>query len=328
MTSQSPVICAYRLAKDIKDAALDEQGAIDNLRASRLVWAHLDATHPETGKWLLDHVPNMDGLIADALLARETRPRMTEFRNGTMIFLRGVNLNENADAEDMVSIRIWIDEWRIITLRLRKLKAVQDIKDRFAEGRGPANAAEFLTALTSRLFERMDPVIQDLDDATDDVEEMILDTISTQCRQKVVDIRKKAIILRRYISPQKEAIAALRRSELPWLDQTNRRHLQEGLDKLTRYVEDLDAIRERAQVVKEEITNMLSDRMNRNMYALSIIAGIFLPLGFLTGLLGINVGGMPGVDSDIAFWIVCLLCLGLLGITLGLFKTLRWFDDE
>ena len=46
------------------------------------------------------------------------------------------------------------------------------------------------------------------------------------------------------------------------------------------------------------------------MLILAVVAAVFLPLGLLTGLLGINVGGIPGAQTDWAFWAVC----GLLGV--------------
>jgi Mg2+ and Co2+ transporter CorA len=104
----------------------------------------------------------------------------------------------------------------------------------------------------------------------------------------------------------------LRSCDFSWIDQTHKRRIQEALDRVIRYVEDLDATRERAQIVKDELANALADKMNKNMYVLSIVAAIFLPLGFLTGLIGINVGGMPGVDYNLAFWIVCLICVGFM----------------
>ena len=64
--------------------------------------------------------------------------------------------------------------------------------------------------------------------------------------------------------------------------------------------------------------------MNRTMYALSVIAGIFLPLGLLTGLLGINVGGMPGVENGWAFWITCALLVVLAAAEVWLFRRLKW----
>ena len=66
----------------------------------------------------------------------------------------------------------------------------------------------------------------------------------------------------------------------------------------------LDAIRDRAQVVQDQVMDTRAEQMNKQMLLLSVVAAIFLPLGFITGLLGINVGGMPGADNPAAFWIV------------------------
>jgi zinc transporter len=84
-------------------------------------------------------------------------------------------------------------------------------------------------------------------------------------------------------------------------------------------------MRERAQIIKDELTNALSDKMNKNMYMLSVIAAIFLPLGFLTGLLGINVGGIPGSDNGNAFYFFCVMLVGIISLQILLFKKLNWF---
>ncbi|MBC8423805.1 zinc transporter ZntB, partial [bacterium] len=83
-------------------------------------------------------------------------------------------------------------------------------------------------------------------------------------------------------------------------------------------------IRDRATVTQEELNSSLTEQMNKTMYVLSIVAGIFLPLGLLTGLLGINVGGIPGTESPWAFTIFCIM-LGLIaGWQIWLFKRKRW----
>jgi zinc transporter len=68
-----------------------------------------------------------------------------------------------------------------------------------------------------------------------------------------------------------------------------------------RYIEELDTIRDKVSLIQEELSNKLSEQMNKKMYVLSIISVIFLPLTFLTGLLGINVGGIPGAQNENAF---------------------------
>lgn len=91
-----------------------------------------------------------------------------------------------------------------------------------------------------------------------------------------------------------------------------------------RYLEDLDAARDRALVVLDELSNKMAESMNRTMYSLSIVAAVFLPLGFLTGLLGINIGGMPGVDSDAAFWSFVVILVVLTSIQIYVFRKLKW----
>jgi zinc transporter len=144
-------------------------------------------------------------------------------------------------------------------------------------------------------------------------------------RRDIVDIRKISILFRRHLAPQRDAISQLRTADLDWLDDTDRRYLLESFNHIIRYVEELDAIRERAQIVKDELASLLADRMNRNTYVLSVIAAIFLPLGFLTGLFGINIGGMPGVENGMAFLIFCLFLAVLVPVQIWLFKKLNWF---
>ena len=324
MESSDLIIHAYDFDRQGGGSELHDKSIADKLKADELAWVHLNASHTQAKQWLMQNVDYLDHIILDALLADETRPRMVQYENGILLILRGVNLNEGMEPEDMISIRIWIDEHRIISFQRRSLKAIEDICQRLIQGKGPKNSADFITTLCSYLFQRMEPVILDLDERTDTIEETILEGPSIESRHEIVDIRKKAIVLRRYIAPQKDVISYLRISELPWIDAIHKRNLQESLDRITRYVEELDAIRERAQIVKDELANMLADRLNKNMYMLSIVAAIFLPLGFITGLLGINVGGMPGANSDIAFWIVCLICGLFIVVVASTFKFLKW----
>jgi zinc transporter len=94
---------------------------------------------------------------------------------------------------------------------------------------------------------------------------------------------------------------------------------------VVRYIEDLDAIRERAQIIMDELANIIAEKLNRNMYVLSVIAAIFLPLGFLTGLLGINVGGIPGAENEYAFLFFSALLLVIVVVQIILFKLKKWF---
>jgi zinc transporter len=321
----SEVISAYSFDGKGGAEQIPHEKLSEAVKDKKLSWVHLDGNNPASRDWLSKEISYLDQIIVDALLAEETRPRILEFDEGYLLILRGVNLNENAQPEDMVSIRLWIDQYRIISIRLRQLKAVSDIREKIHAGVGPKDAGDFLCALTSRLFERMEPVFSELDDKLDEIEEKIIESPDKSERHEINHLRKQAILFRRYISPQKDVLSYLRTSDKEWLEQDHKRVLQETLDRVIRYVEDLDALRERGQIVKDELANALADKMNQNMYVLSVIAAIFLPLGFLTGLLGINVGGIPGADNSQSFGIFCIILVALVGLQIAWFKKMKWF---
>jgi len=323
--TESPIVSSCILNGDGTSENVDENHLVEALKDDRPAWVHLDGNNSETRAWLNNNVSYLDPLILNGLLAQETRPRLSETNEGSLIILRGVNLNEGADPTDMIAVRLWVDKHRIITIRRRPLKAITDIRERFETGEGPKTTGEFVVQLSQRLFERMEPILLELDDKIDMIEQKILDNPDPSERQEIVEVRKDAILYRRYIAPQKEVMNALRLSEQKWIDPNQKRHVQEALDRITRYVEDLDAMRERAQVIKDELANMLSDRLNKNLYILSVISAIFLPLGFFTGLMGINIGGMPGVENDNAFWIFSGILIVIVACQMIIFKKLKWF---
>jgi zinc transporter len=288
-----------------------------------LLWVHLNFEAPNAQRWIKEE-SQLGDVVGDALLAEESRPRITTFDDGLLVALRGVNLNPGADPEDMVSLRMWAEKNRIITTRRRKLMSVADLCSAIEKGKGPRTSGEFLEDVADRLMVRMGGVINELEDKAAELEEAVLTEESHELRPKLASIRRDAINLRRYMAPQREAIARLQSEKISWLAEEDRVRLRETYDRLTRYIEDLDAARERAAVTQEELISRLSEQMDNRMYVLSIVAAIFLPLGFLTGLLGINVGGIPGTEYKAAFFVFCLLLVALVVIEVIIFKKKKW----
>ena len=290
------------------------------ISAPDLAWVHMRAESDGTRAWIETNLTYLDRPAIDALLAEETRPRVQEIGKGALIILRGVNHNEGADPEDMVSIRLWVDENRIISVSKRGLKSVADLHSRIRTGQGPTEAGAFVTALVERLSTRIEAFRRDLDEATDTLEETVIQSPDQAQRHKIMETRLATILFRRYISPQRDELSSLLQSTLGWLRPADIRHLHEAHNNLVRIVEDLDAIRDRLQILKDELSSITADRMNRNMYLLSVVAALFLPLGFLTGLFGINLAGMPGQNWDMGFWV---FVGAMVGVGIGQLLILR-----
>ncbi len=204
--------------------------------------------------------------------------------------------------------------------------AVSEISERISSGRGPKNTGDFLVEVTARLVDRMSPVIEGLDESEDEIEDMVVTGEYENLRSELAKIRREAISLRRYLSPQREAMSRLQSETIEWLSAGQKARLREVSDRIIRYVEDLDSIRERAAVIQDEVANRVSEQINNNMFILAVVATVLLPLGFVTGLLGINVDGMPGAkDAPWAFWQVTGALAVFVVIEVIIMKKLKWF---
>ena len=298
---------------------LPEDGSLPDV-ASGYVWLHFDLNDPLLKPWLDAVAPEIP---ATALLQSETRPRADVVENDLILQLRGVNLNPGQDPDDMVSVRLWVQERLIVSARKRKVLAVDAIRQRLASGTGPTTVSAFLADLTYGLTKRIEEVSLDLVEATDALEESALHP-NRETAADLADLRQSVIKLRRFVRPQCAAIVDLADGSLWPLEPTQASLLNETANRATRLLEEFDATADRLKALQEYMDMVQNSVLGRNSYVLSVVAAIFLPLGFLTGLLGVNVGGIPGVDAPYGFAVVTIgsAVIGL--ILFFVFRALKW----
>ena len=323
MQTTGGLVCAYLLDGQGGGRPLDWDGVRAWSADQGLLWVHLDYAGADAIHWLR-HESGLDALTAEILLTREVRPRLLRLGDALLVLLRGVNTNPGADPEDMVAIRLWIEPGRMISLRHRNVAAVSDIRDAIGDGRGADSPGAFLAMISDRLIDRMGPVLNELEDEIDGLEEIVLTAEDRTARTELRHFRRTAIGLRRYLAPQRDVMARLPHETVSWLDEISSARLREVADRITRYIEDLDEARERAAVIQDELANRIGDQLNRNTYVLTVIAAIFLPPSLLTGLLGVNVGGMPGLQNPWGFAITVGAILVMGAAEIWAMKKLKW----
>ncbi|VFQ42727.1 zinc transporter ZntB [Desulfoluna butyratoxydans] len=288
------------------------------------LWIHLDYSDPGGRKWLTEQ-SGVSSIVTEALLSDETRPRFSPVPQGALLALRGVNLNPDCAPEDMVAIRILAAENRVITTLQRPLRSITDIASQLEQAEGPRNTGDFLVELIDRITLHMEDTVADTEELVARIEEEVVTTAKHELRSALSEARRSAIILRRYLTPQREAMQRLAVAPIPWFTDSHRLHLREATDRLIRHVEDLEAARDRAAITQEELSSLHSEQMSRRMYVLSLVAAVFLPLGFLTGLLGVNIGGIPGARSEWGFLLFTLILGVIICFQLLFFKRQKWF---
>ena len=286
-------------------------------------WTHLDFKEADARQWLLSK--GVDEQVVETLVAQESRPRVLAHDDGLMTVMRGINRNAGEDPEDMVSIRIWLTADEILTVRQRKVRAAAEVHDLLLAGKGPASAAETMVMIVDRLAEGAGEFIDKLEDGVGEYEESLDERETGQARAELSAIRREVAMVRRYIAPQRAALETLSRQGAKWFSDDQLYSLRELADQFLRFVEDLDLLRERALVLQEELMNRISQEQNTRTYLFTVVATIFLPITFISGLFGMNTAGLPGLEDGRAFWIVSgVMAVTSIGIIVWL-RLKRWF---
>ncbi|MCH2487265.1 MAG: zinc transporter ZntB [Erythrobacter sp.] len=288
-----------------------------------VLWLHLCRNRPGVQDWL-ESALSIPEPTAELLTSDETRPRA--FREGDTLVatLRGINFNPGAEPEDMISMQVWSDGDRLITLRRFPLQTPRDVLAQIDRGSGPPDAGATITLLAELLIGRMSQSIVDMNRVLDALEDDDPDDHAEAMLKQISTIRRNCLSLKRHMAPQHEALEQISRDAPAWFEEHDRREIAESIARLRRYMDDIDISKESAGVLQDEIRARSAASSEHATYMLTIVAGIFLPLGFLTGLLGINVGGMPGMDDPRAFWFVVAGCALLFVALIAVFRRLRW----
>jgi len=303
---------------------LDWAGVAAWTQADGVLWLHLDYTVPDASEWLAQR-SGIDTMIVEALVDSDPRPRALPHGEELMLIVRGINHNSAADPEDMISVRMWIEPHRVITLRHRVSRSLESLAADTMRGKGPRDVGEVVMQLVDRIVDHVVTRVDRLHDQIAAAEDQILsEKRGGDLRTYLADHRRRAIALRRFLGPQRDALAKLHVQQMPWFGDRHRAEITESTDRMMRAIEELDAARDRAAVTQEEMSSRMSELTNTRLYLLSIITAVFLPLGFVCSLLGVNIGGVPLRDDSWAFWVLCAVFAIGVGIQLVIFRKRGW----
>ena len=294
---------------------------------AEVLWLHLDRTRPEVTEWLQSELAIPEP-TAELLTSESTRPRA--FRDGETLVatLRGINFNPGADPEDMVSMQLWSDGRRVVTLRRLPLQTPTDVLREIDLSRGPFDAGALITHLAEHLVHRMNAAIVDVNDEIDQLESVDPPRGDEEERLvRIAAIRRSSLALQRHMGPQHVALEAISRDAPAWFEAHDRREIGETIALLRRFLDDIDVSKESAVVLMDELRSRALARSEKTNRRLTLVATVFLPLSFLVGLFGINVGGMPWAEipgHHLGFWYVTALCFVFGVVTVWLFRRWKW----
>jgi zinc transporter len=296
---------------------------VANYSGAGFVWLHVEGAGHASLADLPGYVPPM---AANALLASETRPRCDEVDQAALMNLRGTAADTMQDSDGLVSIRVWVEGKRVTSVSRHRLAALSKVEEAMRVGR-LTDGGDFVAALAQAISTELDPQVAEIGDSLDNCEEMLDDGDIYALRRQIARLRSQAIVLRRFVAPDRNALAEMAQLDFDWISKEDRLHLREAADRFARMAEELEAVRERAALLHEQLTDLRAEMIDRRSLAIAVVAFIFLPLTFITGLLGMNVEGIPYAAHPWAFWGVMVFCVAVGLAVLGWFALRHWLND-
>ncbi|MCA8928969.1 MAG: hypothetical protein KDC18_12935 [Alphaproteobacteria bacterium] len=268
--------------------------------------------------------------VWEALSAPETRPNCAALEGGVLLLLRGVNVNPGSQPEDMVSVRIWIGQGAVYSTTLRRVFAAADTREALAAGEIEAEPYAIVLHIAERLAARIREAILVMDEASQEVEAQLLahDTLGRveipPLQTELRHLRRRAVLLRRYMLPQSVALADFRKLTAQSLSKDLGEDYSQVANEMQRVAEAVHTLAEYGTVLQDQIDSMRDAQMARTSYFLSLVAAIFLPLNLLAAVFGANVGGIPWSDTPWGFVALSVLSLAIAIAGVWLLRWRRW----
>jgi magnesium transporter len=156
------------------------------------------------------------------------------------------------------------------------------------------------------------------------LEEKLLTDPTTPTLQKIQNLKREMIFLRRWVWPLREVVSGLERGESAWVREATRVYLRDVYDHTIQVMDTVEIFREMLSGMMDIYLSSLNNRMNAVMKVLTIIATIFMPLTFLAGVYGMNFKHMPELEWHWGYpaaWLVMVLITVLM---LFIFRRKKW----
>ena len=276
---------------------------------------------PEFKVWLKRELGDFN---ADLITVPSTRSRCTVLDDRALVVLRVAR--PGADPEDVGRqlLTLWIEKGRVIIASELNIIEFLGITQWQQTHHAPVSPADLVARLALRAADRIEPLIERMGDSLDTIEETLMMNRSGDTRSRLAHLRRTLINMRRLIWPQRDVLTTLEIEDLSFFTARDRVRLREAAARTARLGDEMQTLSERAVLVHEQLLDTRAEQMNQTMLLLAAATVVLMPLTVISGILGMNVDGIPFHDNPYAFWIVTgFLCI--LGVAIYLFmRKKKW----
>jgi zinc transporter len=320
------LICGFLLCPTLPAQRLEWETLAEAFNvADGTVWLHFNLVDTRARQWInnCDRIP---AAVKEMLLDMSPHNQLEVVDNGFMMVLGDLHYEFDIDPDSLGLLRIYVDQNCVITLRGRPLKAIDQLRLALINEAPIKTSLDLIVHFLEYANDIFGIVVTERRGVIDDLEDQILKGIFYEQRGELGILRRSLAKLRRHLNGNQHVLSRNLMPRLPsWCLEADVSELHRNIEHLDGLIQDLELVQERARLLQEEIAARLQETVNRNLYVLSIVTTFFLPVTLITGIFGMNVGGVPWTQEPIGIWWVLLIMSITAGVTFGALQRQKFF---
>lgn len=268
-------------------------------------------------------------LDLDDCQSEQERPKIDEYDKYLFIVLQVPFYNNRKQTIETSEVNIFIgqnylvlahdDEIEWIKALRKKLTTMKSKKRYMGNGTG-----YFLYEIVEGIFSSTFKVLDKLQREIRSLEKEVFETREQRdWLEDILHLKKSIITFRRTILPQRSVISQLEHKNKKFLNENLEVYFDNVVDEIEKIWQQLEIMKETVDTLESTNESLLAHYTNNIMKILTIISVILLPLTFITGLYGMNIG-LPLENNPEAFWMIIFGMGGLAVLMLIIFRWKRW----
>lgn len=304
------LICGFRFAADAPAEPIDSARAARWLAApppaGEFLWLHLNLSHAASLGWLRAHAA-LDDAFYEALADGSRSTRIERLGDTVFAVLNDVTYDFAFEASDVATL--WVSARRdvVFSARPRPLRSVDRLRTAVKRGEPMASAAALLDHLLRDQADEIQRIVRQAGERVDEIEDALLAGHTGRLGAELAQLRRMSVRLQRLLSPEPNAFFRMLANPPTWLGDADGQRLRQANEEFAVAVRDIGALQERIKLLQEESAARVAEQNNRSLFVLTMVTVLALPINLVSGLLGMNVGGVPFSQYAHGFWWVLAL---------------------
>jgi zinc transporter len=308
----SGVICAYRFDPRGGVASLDSGTAEAWLAGhtgrsgADFLWLHVNLSHSSCEKWLKRHA-GLSSLFHETL-HEGTRSTRIEYVDDSLIaVINDVLFDFAYDASDISTLYLHVGPRLVVSARGKPLRSVDRLRAAVKRGLVLESPVDLLVHLLRDQADVLTQIVRDIADKVDGVEDRLLANRPERNRASLGAWRRLLVRLQRLMAPEPAALFRLLNRPPVWVPERDLLDLRQSTEEFSTVLQETASLQERIKLLQEEIASQINEQTNRSLFVLTVVSVLVLPINIISGLFGMNVGGIPLAGAGDGFWEVVAL---------------------